>query len=231
MKSATPNTVLSHWHHPVTGFQVSIQEFYALLERKLQPHRVPGIFLSRIEWKEGGALSAHREYFRVKREKLTYDICAAPFGADFFFSSWLAEIPPKWGLLKMAGILFGMFVIFGILLRVLTAIFGDGFGAFIAVPLAVIAWPVVIWMIGNALRSGSFGPGAEDAVIETPFIGWCYVKLFGPATYYRMDTTLAFQSAVHSALLDAVEEVTAAKGIRPLTELERKPAMRGFLGG
>ena len=41
----------------------------------------------------GGILSAKREYLRVRRKELAYDICGAPFGNGFFFSSWLGEVP------------------------------------------------------------------------------------------------------------------------------------------
>ena len=80
--------------------------------------------------------------------------------------------------------------------------------------------------IGQAARNGVFGPGFEDALISTPILGWVYVKLFGPFTYYKMDTKLMFQSAVSSAVQSVVEDVTTAKGIRAMTELERKPILR-----
>jgi hypothetical protein len=48
---------------------------------------------SRITWKEGGLLSAKREYLRVRRKEFVFDVCAAPFGKGFFFSWWLGEIP------------------------------------------------------------------------------------------------------------------------------------------
>ena len=37
-----------------------------------------------------------------------------------------------------------------------------------------------------------------------------------------------FQQAVQKLVMDVIEEVTAANGIRALTELERKPVMRDF---
>lgn len=230
MKSAIPNEVLSHWHQAVSGFQTSTQEFYAAVERALEPHKLPGLTFSRIAWKEGGAFSMHREYLRVSREKLHYDICAAPFGADYFFSSWLAEIPPKWGLLKLALTLFGMLIVFGIFFNVLSAIFGGGFSDGAAFPVAVIVWIAVMWGIGTAVSRGSFGSGAEEIVIGTPVIGWLYVKLFGPSTYYRTDTTLAFKAAVHAAVLEVVQQVTAAKGIHLPLDLAPKPVMTAFQG-
>ena len=36
-------------------------------------------------------MSASREYLRVQHKELVFDICAAPFGKDFFISWWLYE--------------------------------------------------------------------------------------------------------------------------------------------
>jgi hypothetical protein len=93
------SNVISHSHHPLENFQTSTMEFYAAVERALAPKQIPEYSTSRVDWRKGGMLSARREYLRVKRGKLVFDICAAPFGTGFFFSSWLAEVPPSWGLL------------------------------------------------------------------------------------------------------------------------------------
>ena len=49
-----------------------------------------------------------------------------------------------------------------------------------------------------------------------------------PATYYRIDTMLMFQKAVHNAVLEVIDEMTTANGLRALGESERKPIMREF---
>ena len=230
MKSATPNEIFSHWHHSVADFQTSSQEFYATLEQALRQHQLPGIEIGRIEWKEGGLFSARREYLRVRREKLVFDICAAPYGADYYFSWWLGEVPPRWGLLRLAGMLLGMLVALGILNSIFSSLFGGAFGAIMAIPLSFIAFLALVWALGNAVRNGSLGPGAEDAVLDTPFIGWLYAKLFGPGTYYKIDTKLVFQGAVEAVVKNAVNALFDAQGMRPLTELEAKPTMSNFLG-
>jgi len=226
--SVEANAVFSHWHHPVSNFTMSTADFYSAVEQALHPHQVPDMELSRIEWKEGGALSARREYLRVRRGPLVFDICAAPFGADYFFSSWLAEIPPRHGLLRLAAMLFGSLLALFILTRIFAALFGGFLGALIGFPLALAAFPFVLWALGNAVGDGSFGPGAEEALIATPFFGWLYVKLFSPFTYYKIDTKLMFQSAVHSAVLQVVDRTLSAKGARALTEFERKPILQDF---
>ena len=231
MKSALPNEVFSHWHHPVSNFQTSTQDFYTSVEQALAPHKIPGIEISRIEWKEGGAFTANRQYLRVRREKLVFDICAAPFGADYFFSWWLAEIPPKHGLLKLAGMLLLTALSFGLIMWIFNEIFGNAVGGFLAFILAIIAYPVMIWLAGNALSKGVFGPGAEEALIATPFFGWLYLKLFNPFTYYKTDTKLMYQAAVSSAVNEAVDQLLQANGLRALSEFERKPVLKAFAAG
>src|ERR1017187_1620599 len=211
--------VISHWHHPIENFQTSTMEFYAAVEQALQPRQIPDYSVSRIDWREGGVLTARREYLRIRRGKLAFDLCAAPFGTGFFFSWWLAEIPPAHAILWAILIFFAGLVIFGICVSVL------GFlGLFWGVVLSV----GVFWLLGYLLREGKFGTDAEDVVLAIPFFGGFYEKLFQPSTYYRMDTTLMFQSVVNKAVTDVVEELLSAKGLRGLTELERKPIMREF---
>lgn len=62
-----------------------------------------------------------------------------------------------------------------------------------------------------------------------PVIGWIAVRL-SPVTYYKLDTALMFQTAVHDALMEVIDGVTSAKGVRRLSEEERKPIMPGFVG-
>jgi hypothetical protein len=62
-----------------------------------------------------------------------------------------------------------------------------------------------------------------------PFIGPAIAQFMRPVTYYSADTALMFQEAVHASVLEVVDAITKDKGIRALTELERKPILRGFL--
>jgi hypothetical protein len=212
--------VISHWHHPIENFQTSPLEFYAAVEQALQPRQIPDISTSRVDWKEGGLLSARREYLRVQRGKLAFDVCAAPFGTGFFFSSWLTNLPPAHGLLYAILILLAGFFVLGVFVQAL--------GFFAGVFLTIIGYPLLILLAGYLVRGGNFEPEAEDAVLAIPFFGTLYERIFKPVTYYKMDTALMFQAAVHAAVLDVVEKLLSAKGVRPLTELERKPLMHDF---
>jgi hypothetical protein len=70
-----------------------------------------------------------------------------------------------------------------------------------------------------------------------PYIGFIFRLLASvakPTTYYRIDTAMMFQSATHGAVLATLDAVTSAKGMRALSESERKPITRDFfskLGG
>ena len=212
-------TVISHWHHPIENFQTSSMEFYAAVEVALQPRQIPDYSVSRIDWREGGVLTARREYLRIRRGKLAFDLCAAPFGTGFFFSWWLAELPPTHALLWALLICFlGLSFIGG-----MVAVYGFT-GLFWGIVLAF----GIAWLLGYFLREGHLGSEVEDIVLAIPIFGALYERIFKPSTYYKTDTTLMFQSVVHTAVLEVVDQVMSAKGARPLTELERKPIMREF---
>ncbi len=72
----------------------------------------------------------------------------------------------------------------------------------------------VSWWLGELM-------GCAAALARIPFIG----RLFGRETYYKVDTALMFQEAVHQAVLEVIDRMTSAKGIRALSELERKPIL------
>lgn len=65
-------------------------------------------------------------------------------------------------------------------------------------------------------------------MLAIPVLGLLYVKFFAPPTYYKTDTAIMFQSVVHAAVLEVVDQLLSTKGVRALTEHERKPIMRDF---
>ncbi len=83
--------VLSHWQHYFQGLNMSADAFYSQVEKTLQAQQMPDTKISRAKHKEGGMFSASREYLRIQHADLVFDICAAPFGKNFFVSWWLYE--------------------------------------------------------------------------------------------------------------------------------------------
>jgi len=164
MPKARATSIFSHWNHMIEGLSFSPKEFFGRLEQALEAKLIPDTRSSRADWREGGIMSAKREYLRVTRKRLAFDICGAPFGNGFFISWWLGETPS------------------------------------------------FLWQL----------------VLSVPFVGPLFEKAFRPATYYDIDTASMFQALVHSAVLEVVDGLTQANGLRALSESDRKPQMRNF---
>jgi hypothetical protein len=203
-----PAEVLSHWYTPVPNFSASTSDFYARIEAELAAHKVPGLRISRVDFSEGGAFSDKRQYLRMTRERLVFDVCAAPFGTNYFYSCRFAELPVKVS-------------IFGILLVMLLLI---GF-----VFLAMMCWPLFLLVPVGVLalrNSGSMGLGGLDAFVAgLPLIGPLYERFLRKETYYRQDTRLMYLTVVEGVVKRLVEEETASKGIKLLTEYEYAPIL------
>ncbi len=83
--------VINRWSHLFPDFALSANDFYAALQKELQSQQMPKTEISRVTHKEGGVFSSSREYLRIKHNDLVFDVCAAPFGTNFFISWWLYE--------------------------------------------------------------------------------------------------------------------------------------------
>ncbi len=70
---------------------------------------------------------------------------------------------------------------------------------------------------------------AKGCLMAIPVIGWLMLAFMYRVTYYKVDTRLMFQDAIHSAVMEVVDGYTNAKGLRALTEEERKPSMEKLL--
>ena len=66
------------------------------------------------------------------------------------------------------------------------------------------------------------------ALSEWPFFGSFITTAIGDNSFYKRDTTQMFQTAIHSAVLDVVDQITKMKGLRALSEGERKPIHSEF---
>ena len=168
---------------------------------------------------EGGIGSAKRVYLRVVRGKLTFDVCAAPHGRDFFFSWWLAVQPPQNTLLF--GCL-GSIAILGALAIALST-----FGLTVGLIVFGIAVGAAWTLIASAIQNGM--DGLEDIILAVPIWGGLYSRWLKPPTYYATDTRLMFQDAVHRAVLETIDGVRTAKGLRALSPEESRPTMRDVL--
>lgn len=211
-------SVVSHWYQLFENFGTSSLDFYLAVGKAIQRRQVPDASATRIECKEGGAFSAKREYLHITRRRHAFDICAAPFGTGYFFSWWLTETPAK-----LAGVIF-ILVALGCL--ILWVPLMDQFGFFKGSLLLLAAVMLGFLLLGQLARQGTWD--IEDTILDVPVIGALYDRMFRPTTYYKLDTALMFQQTVHLAVLEVIDELSRTKGLRALTELERKPIMRDF---
>ena len=157
----------SNWNTMIQGLDYSSQDFFILVEDAIKEKQLGSSKSSRIQMSEGGVFSANREYLRVTRKGLAFDICGAPFGNGFFVSWWLGDIPSGW---------------LAFLYRI----------------------PVISW------------------------IAYAYERFLKPETYYSYDTRMMYQSLIHDAVVNVVDQITEAKGLRSLTDDEKKPKMKDF---
>lgn len=217
--SQTSLTVLSHWATLVENMEASPQEFYTHVSDLVKMREIPDIKIERVTWKEGSFLSADRVYLRVSRGRYLYDVCAAPFGTGFFFSSWMAvRVPsPLWAIIALFVLPFFLICsfIFLILLAGTTGFMLWGAGVVTA---------MILFFIFLSKEESPFA----DYIFVVPRVGPYLEKIFRPNTYFRMDTESMFQSMTHAAVLEAVDATTKEKGAREVTGDERKPILRGF---
>jgi len=103
--------------------------------------------VSRVIWKEGSFLSADRKYLRIERKRYVCDICAAPFGKDFFFSFWGVLLPRSLSIFHWIGMITSTFFFF--------FVFSSHWG-FLKGGLYLLAILAAIWVI---VRLGFPGGG------------------------------------------------------------------------
>ena len=66
----------------------------------------------------------------------------------------------------------------------------------------------------------------EAILIKIPFIGPAIEQIMQYESYYKLDTDRMFATSVHQSVLAAIDSLTETKGIKGLSELERKPDLR-----
>ena len=207
--------VLSHWYVPVPGFNASTVDFYTAVEKELEEQKVPGMEVSRIDFAEGGLLSDKRTYLRMTRERLVFDICAAPFGTNYFYSCRFAELPVKISIVAIAILLFGLLFIGYESLRM--------FGFFLSCFFGVAILAFGVYALRNLVSLGL--SDLDASLLKMPLFGPVYERFFRKETYYREDTRLMYLTVVEGIVKKLVEQETAAKGVKLLTQYEYGPIL------
>src|SRR5580698_1510296 len=138
--------VIDHWYALDPGFNLSTKEFYDGIEKELKTREVPGLEIFHVDFAEGGVLSSKREYLRMTRERLVFDVCAAPFGTAFFFSCRFAQIPAVIRLWQLFVVLVGGLMVMALALRYLGLVLAP------IVLLAGLAF--LVYTLRNAVAMG-----------------------------------------------------------------------------
>jgi hypothetical protein len=207
--------VIDHWYALVPGFNTSTKEFYAAIEKDLKDRQVPGLDIASVDFDEGGVLSQKREYLRMTREGLVFDICAAPFGTAHFFSCRFAEIPIAIKLWQLLVMLVASLMTVALAFRFLGLILGA---------VALVAGLVfLIYLLRNAVAMGL--KDLDATLIKSPVVGPIYENWFRKETYYRQDTRLMYLDTVNAVVKAKVEETTGAKGIKLIRYMENCPLL------
>ena len=207
--------VIDHWYALVPGFTTSTKEFYEAIEKELRERQAPGLEIFHVDFAEGGALSQKREYLRMTRERLVFDICAAPFGTAYFFSCRFAEIPAAIKLWQLLVVVIGALMIVLLAFRYL--------GLILAPIVLVAGFMFLIYTLRNAVAMGL--KDLDAMLIKSPVVGPIYENWFRKETYYRHDTRLMYCDTVNAVVKAKVEETTGAKGIKLIRYMENCPML------
>ena len=210
-----PADVIDHWYTLVPSFNSSIKEFYEGIEKELKTREVPGLEIFHVDFAEGGVLSQKREYLRMTRERLVFDICAAPFGTAYFFSCRFAQIPAAIKLWQLVVVLIGGFMTVALAFKFLGLILG-------AIVL-MTGFALLIYTLRNAVAMGL--KDLDASLIKSPIVGPIYENWFRKETYYRHDTRLMYCDTVNAVVKAKVEEATGAKGIKLIRYMENCPML------
>jgi len=226
-------TLVAHWSKLFEDFQTPALEFYTAVNAAMHRRQIPEFTTSRVHWREGSLVSAKREYLRAERGNHVLDICAAPFGTGFFFSSWLCVNRPTITILHIVGLITSLAAIWisqALLTfaRVRSAFYGRGAGSDVDPFSVFILTIILLAVLLIVFRTKQMGHRTmtEEFVLGLTIVGPFIDVLLRPRTHYEIDTGLMFQAATHAAMLEVIDQVTTMNGMRPLTDEERKPILR-----
>jgi hypothetical protein len=207
--------VIEHWYSLVPSQNFSSEEFYDHIEDAIKAQQVPALAASRVDLSEGGILADEREYLRFKRERLTFDVCAAPVGINYFFSYRFYAEPAVLKLWEVVTILFAFAFSYAALMRV---------ASFLVSTLVILAiCGVFAWLMRNAIGMGL--RDVDASLLDLPVIGSLYERYFRKDSYYRQDTRIAYCSIVSGIVKQEVARITGEKGVKLLREFTYSPVL------
>ena len=211
--------IFTHWVALVPGIHFSAQDFYAKVENEVRARLWPGVEFLRVLHTEAGLFSHKREYLRVLRQRQVFDLCAASFGKDYFFTLREAEMKAPLTLTTLIIFLVALFVTFTFCLSTFGLILGP-----ICFGLLLAFGVLLLW---NVLRMGL--TRLDGLLMRTPVIGPIYETWFRRSTtYFQHDTRVVFLKLMDELVKAHVDKETSEKGVELLSCFEHQPIFDGF---
>lgn len=194
--------VCSQWITPLLEFSSDSAKFYDAIEEGLRTWQVPELVTERIIYKDGGPLSPGREYLRVRREALVFDILSARFGTSWWWFSCR-------GAVLQRSMRWWEVIVFVAFTAAFAASYVYTFGMVVGgIVLGSTLLMLVVMMV--AARSWN---GLDDLLLRMPVIGALYESLFRAESYYRDDTRRMYVTVVDCLVREKVREFAAAGGV------------------
>src|SRR5258708_11194321 len=251
MAFVLPDPLVARGHHLLGRPQLSPKAVYKRIEELIEERQIPRVHLSRVWRPEAGPLSSPREYLRIERLGYRFDVCAAPFGKEFF-GVWrlLPRIPTWYAILGWhVASIFILMAAFG-LIQAFTGIGADivhklgsemlpkenmaaalAWGSTLALGVlaSIILPPIVLFLTYHiAIRLGAAGVQTIYAIL---YFGPLYMRFFNPVTYYAEDTAYVFQQVSEEAVKQVVAELSESKGLRARPDVERQGIVNREIAG
>lgn len=205
----------------IKNFSAAPKDVYDTVEQYIAVHEIPELEVTRAFWHEGGALSAKREYLKLARERLGFEICAAPFGTDFFISFRIAVVPL---VIDPLGILCLLAVTGAILLGLIGA-----FGLLWAGVILAFAISLLLFATRTAVARGL--ANVDRMFMKTPLIAPLYELFLRPSTYYRIDSMTMYVQAIQDAVAEAFQAMFGEQQIDFLPNRVPQPVLNGIYRG
>jgi hypothetical protein len=179
-------------------------EFYKLVLKNLDWRKVPDLKGGLLWLHERHVFSRERLYLQLKRERLVFEICAAPFGTGYFVSSRLFD--RRKGANAFHYIFACLFMIS----------FGMTVWSRFGWVVGVVATTLLLTTLWSLMRLALVETAAllDEKFCEVPVLGPIFESLFHPNTYYRQDTNAMYKAVVKKAFKESVAELVKMKGLK-----------------
>lgn len=205
------NRLLGYWPRLFENVQFSPRQFYANFLENLEIQKIPDLEVNALTLRQSGVFSARRLYVQFRRERLVFELCAAPFGTGFFCSGRLYDRSreARWYHVLIATVL----------LSSIALLLWFKLGVF----TSLVAFTGLLSLLWSLMRLSLVATmrWMEDQLFDLPLIGPIYQSLFHPDTYFRQDTNACYEQALHHALDQTIADLLKTKGVHgdgaPLT--------------